>query len=195
MLSFAATVFLMIITPGPGVLTTAGIGSGFGWRAGLRFLIGLFIGTNLAAILVVSGLIAVVLADPVVKTALVWASIAYFFWLALKIALAGAKVGFIAAKRAPRLWNGIVLQLINPKAYAVNTLLFGGYPFLGGGPAEIVAKFMIINIVWVPVHLTWLGAGVRLRRLDLSARAQRLINVGMAVSLVIVVALAAREML
>ena len=60
MLVFASTIFLMIITPGPGVLTTAGIGSGFGWSAGIRFLVGLFIGTNLTAILVVSGLTALV---------------------------------------------------------------------------------------------------------------------------------------
>ena len=195
MLAFAGTLFLMISTPGPGVLTTAGIGSGFGWTAGLRFLTGLFIGTNLTAILVISGLSAVVLADPVIRTVLVWASIAWFFYMAAKIALAGAKIGFVAANRAPRLIDGIGLQLINPKAYVVNTLLFGGFAFWDHSPAEYVAKFVIINAIWVPVHFTWLWAGVRVGQLDLAPGLQRAINIAMAVSLVVVVTLSARAML
>ena len=195
MLAFAGTLFLMISTPGPGVLTTAGIGSGFGWTAGLRFLTGLFIGTNLTAILVISGLSAVVLADPVIRTVLVWASIAWFFYMAAKIALAGAKIGFVAANRAPRLIDGILLQLINPKAYVVNTLLFGGFAFWDHSPAEYVAKFVIINAIWVPVHFAWLWAGVRVGQLDLAPGLQRAINIAMAVSLVVVVTLSARAML
>lgn len=185
----------MIATPGPGVLTTAGIGSGFGWTAGLRFLVGLFIGTNLGALIVISGLSAMVLAHPVISVVLVWASIAWFCYLAAKIALAGAKVGFIAADRAPRLIDGLLLQLINPKVYVVNTLLFGGFPFWGHSAAEYVAKFAIINVIWVPVHIAWLWAGVRVGQLQLAPRTQRAINIAMAVSLVVVVLLSAREML
>ncbi len=195
MLAFTATLCLMIATPGPGVLTTAGIGSGFGWRAGIRFLIGLFIGTNLATLLVISGLSAIVLTEPVVRSVLVWASIAYFLRLALGIALAGAKVGFIAARQAPRLHDGVILQIINPKAYAVSTLLFGGFAFWDHAPAEYIVKLAIMNIVWVPVHLTWLWAGVRVGQLDLDPGVQRAINVAMAVSLMAVVAMSAREML
>lgn len=189
MLSFAGSIFLMLITPGPGVLTTAGVGSGFGWGPGLRFLVGLFLGTNAVAILVVSGLITLVPRE--VELALLGASCLYFAYLALKIALAGAKVGFMAAESAPSLWNGITLQFINPKAYAVNTLLFTGWHFWGGGMAEILAKFVIINAVWVPVHLVWLGAGVRVRQLDLAPRTQRIINICMAVALMGVVLMAA----
>ena len=66
MLTFAAALFFLIITPGIGVLTTAGIGASFGAGPGIRFLIGLNIGTNLAGLLVVTGLAAVVFAHPVV---------------------------------------------------------------------------------------------------------------------------------
>ena len=57
MLTFAAAVFFLLITPGPGVLTTAGVGAGYGRAQGLRFLTGLFIGTNLVAIAVVGALV------------------------------------------------------------------------------------------------------------------------------------------
>jgi threonine/homoserine/homoserine lactone efflux protein len=52
--SFAAAVFFLIITPGPGALSTAGVGSGFGFRVGLAYVAGPFIGTNLVALTVVA---------------------------------------------------------------------------------------------------------------------------------------------
>lgn len=191
MLTFAAAILFLLITPGPGVLTTAGVGSGFGWRAGVRFLTGLFLGTNLVAILVVSGLAAIVLTAPGLREVLVWASVAYFVYLAAKIAFAGARVGFIEADRAPGILNGIFLQFINPKAYAVNNIIFSGYAFWPGSlTVEILLKFAIVNAIWIPVHIAWLYAGVTLRRLDLAPRTQRAINIAMALALVAVVILA-----
>ena len=38
-LVFTFAVFLLLVTPGPGVLSTAGVDSGFGSRAGLVYLI------------------------------------------------------------------------------------------------------------------------------------------------------------
>lgn len=192
MLTFAAAVFFLLITPGPGVLSTAGIGSGFGFRAGIRFLSGLFIGTNLVAVAVISGLAAIVFGVPGLREVLVWGSAAYLLYLAAKIALAGSKIAFIHAERAPGFLNGIALQFINPKAYAVNTFLFSNFAFwpesLG---VEIALKLLIVNIIWIPIHLLWLWAGVWLRRLDLPARTQRAINFGMAAAMLGVVALAA----
>ena len=48
MLTFALAVFLLIITPGPGVLSTAGVGAAYGFQPGLRYVMGLFIGTTFA---------------------------------------------------------------------------------------------------------------------------------------------------
>lgn len=192
MLTFALAVFFLLITPGPGVLTAAGVGAGFGYGPGLRFLAGLFVGTNLVALAVISGLAAVVFSAPDVRTILVWASAAFFVYLAARIALSGAKIGFIETASAPGFIGGVLLQLINPKAYAVYNLLFSGYAFWPGNlGAEIAVKLLIVNLIWAPVHLIWLFAGVSLKRLNLGAGAQRAINVGMAVSLLLVVALAA----
>ena len=192
MLSFAAAVFFLLITPGPGVLTTAGVGAGFGYGPGLRFLTGLFVGTNLVAAAVVSGLAAVVLSIPEARIVATWASIGFFLYLASKIALSGAKVGFMQASSPPGFVNGVLLQFINPKAYAVNTTLFFGFPFLSDAPSlEILLKFALINAVWIPVHLIWLWAGVSIKRMDLSPAKQRAVNLAMAASLAMVVLLAA----
>ena len=44
MLVFATVSFLMFVTPGPGVLSLAGVGAAFGWRQGLLYMAGLFLG-------------------------------------------------------------------------------------------------------------------------------------------------------
>ncbi len=191
MLSFAAAVFFLIITPGPGVLSTAGVGSGFCARAGARYVLGLFIGTNLVALAVVSGIAAMVLADPRIRTLLFAASTAYLLYLAARIALAGSRVAFIEVRRAPGIANGIALQAINPKAYAVNTALFSGFTFLPDDPTgETLLKFAILNAIWVPIHFLWLFLGITLHRLDLSPRAHRAIKIAMSGSMLAVVGLA-----
>ena len=55
MITYIIISFLMMVTPGPGVLSLAGVGAGFGWKVGMMYLIGLFFGTNGVALLVVLG--------------------------------------------------------------------------------------------------------------------------------------------
>lgn len=190
MLTFTAAFFLMIITPGPGVLTTAGIGSGFGFRPGLIFLAGLWVGTNAVALAVVTGLAAAILADEIIRTVLIFASAGYLLYLAFKIALSGSKVAFIEKQSAPGFLGGVMLQFINPKAYVVNSALFFGFPFYPESLLiETSLKFLLTNLVWIPVHLIWLTMGVTLHRLNLSPRAMTVINSGMAIAMLMVVGL------
>lgn len=173
------------------MLTTAGIGAAFGYHVGLRFLIGLFIGTNLVALAVVAGLDGFLQSVPWLRMLLVTVSALYLGYLALRVAMSGSQIGFISASKAPSYWSGILLQIINPKAYAVSTTLFGGFRFMPENlPAELVLKFILVNLVWVPVHLLWLAAGVSLKQLALSPRTQRSINIAMAIAMLIVVGMA-----
>lgn len=192
MLVFAAAVFFLIITPGPGVLSTAGVGAAFGYRAGLRYVTGLCIGTNLVALAVVSGVAAAALAEPLLRVLLYGASLAYLLFLAARIALAGSKLAFIEKAAPPGILGGLALQALNPKAYAVNTTFFAGFAFMPAQPlTETLLKFAIMNLIWVPIHLGWLWAGIALNRLDLAPAKQRAVNIAMALSMLAVVALAA----
>jgi len=158
---FVVAVFFLLITPGPGVLSTAGVGASFGKQAGYRYVLGLFIGTNLVALAVVTGLASIVFTVPALRTVLL-------------------------------IRDALLLQAINPKAYVVNTTLFTGFEFTQMSLwQETIWKFILINAVWVPIHLLWLRAGIGLQELQLSQRTQRTINILMALSLLIVVALAA----
>lgn len=191
MLIFLAAVFFMLITPGPGVLSTAGVGAAYGRTAGYRYVAGLCLGTNLVALAVVSGLAALMLAQPVLRGVLLVASMGYLTYLALRIGFAGSTVAFIGRPTAPGVLDAVALQAINPKAYVVNTALFTGFGFDGMSlGAEIAWKFVLVNLVWIPVHLVWLAAGIALQRMDLSSARQRLVNLAMAGSLLGVVALA-----
>jgi threonine/homoserine/homoserine lactone efflux protein len=191
MLVFAAAVFFLIITPGPGVLSTAGVGAGFGFRSGSQYVGGLFLGSNLVALIVVSGLGALILADPRVRTLLFAVSVCYLTYLALRIAFAGARLAFIKRARPPGVLGGVILQIFNPKAYAVNTALFTGFAFLPENYiSEVGLKFLVMNAIWLPIHFGWLWAGVTLHRLDLPEKVHRGINIGMAASMMTVVILA-----
>lgn len=189
--SFLAAVILLTATPGPGVLSVAGIGAAFGARAGLNFVLGVFLGTNAVALLAASGFAAIVLAEPRLRIVLTVLSSAYLGWLALRIALQGDRLALAEHSRPPGIGAGVLLQALNPKCHAVNLSLFSGFPLTDGGlGTEIALKFALINAVWVPVHLGWLGAGAVLARLDLSARTRRRLNVGMAATMLAAVALA-----
>jgi len=190
-IEFAVAFFFLILSPGPGVLSTAGVGAAFGYRPGARYVFGLFLGTNMVAVAVITGVAAVVLASPTIRTVLLILSAGYLLYLAAKVAFSGSKIAFIEAHRAPGIRDAILLQALNPKAYVVNTAMIAGFP-LGFASywTEIAVKLVIMNLIWIPLHFLWLWFGVALRRLDLAPGVQRGINFAMAGAMVFVVLLA-----
>ena len=190
MLIFVAAAILLIITPGPGVLSLAGVGSAFGFRAGLKYFIGLFVGNNLVGVFVISGVGALVLADPVTRTVLLVLSSIYLIYLASTIALSGSNIGFKGYTHKPGIKSGVLLQIINPKAYVVNSTMYSGFLlFENAYFLEVIIKVLIVNTIWIPVHFLWLYIGVFIKRLDLSLSIQRTINYFMATAMVLVVVL------
>ena len=90
----------------------------------------------------------------------------------------------------PGLKSGVLLQIINPKAYVVNSTMYSGFLlFENSYLLEVLLKVSIVNAIWLPVHVLWLYVGVLIKRLDLSTYIQRIINYLMAIAMVSVVAL------
>ncbi|MCO4824290.1 MAG: LysE family transporter [Amylibacter sp.] len=192
MINFIFACLFILSTPGPGVLSTAGLGAAYGFRAGLAYIAGLFVGSNLVMLAVVSGLAALVFQFNGLRIALLIASTAYLLYLAARIAFAGSKVAFIHSDKQPGFWAAVTLQIINPKAYVVGTTMFSGfsiYPdeFL----IEVIIKAIILNTIWIPVHFAWLYAGASLKKLNLADTTQQAINIFMALAMLAVVGLAA----
>ena len=192
MITFAIAFFLMIITPGPAVLSLAGTGASFGWRPGVFYLLGLFIGTNAVMILVITGLKGILFAVPYVESAFLSISLTYLTWIAWRISFSQNKTTIKKSKKAPSFLEAIFLQLINPKAYIVNGVLFAGFPIETFTlQKEIISKIIIINLVWIPVHFFWLWLGIKLRSWGLESGKQKTVNKLMGLSLLIVIILAA----
>lgn len=191
MLTFAIALLFILGTPGPGVLSLAGVGSAFGYRPGWQYGIGLFVGSNLVMLAAATGLAALFLADERLRLVFTVLSAGYLLYLAAKIAFAGSEIAFIKASQPPGFVGGVALQIINPKAYAVGTFVFSNFPFWPQSiVVEIVLKFIILNAIWIPIHIIWLAAGVTLNRMDLAKSTQRAINVAMATAMLVVVGLA-----
>jgi len=189
--AFVLAAFFLLITPGPGVLSTAGAGAAFGFRAGLPYLSGVVFGSLLVMAAVASGLAAFLFSYPPLRVVLLAVSAAYLLYIAYRIATAGSGVAITAAERPLRFVHGILLQAINPKAYAVMTALFTGFAFHPENTAvEALIKAAMFTSISVPVHVLWLYMGATLKRLALGPRAARAVNIAMALAMVAVVALA-----
>ena len=189
MLAFVLAVFLLIVTPGPGVLSLAGVGAAFGWYQGFKYLLGLFLGYNLAFLAAIFGLSTLMLANPTIRILLLITSASYLGYLAFRIAFAGNKISFINIS-APGFLIGFTFQLINPKVYAVNMTILTGFAFYPRSfMVETSLKFLITNIIWLLLHSLWLFIGIRINQMELPHLMQKKINIFMSICLLFVVGL------
>ena len=192
MIAYIIISFLMMVTPGPGVLSLAGVGAGFGWRVGMMYLIGLFFGTNGVALLVVLGFKQFLFEIEGVELTFLFLSLSYLSFLSWRIATSDNKTGFKQSLKAPKLYEGIFLQFVNPKAYVVQGHLFVVLSLgISSYNAEIITKFIIVNSIWIPIHLLWLWLGISLKKWSLASKKQSLVNRAMGLALFAVVILSA----
>ena len=190
MVTYVIISFLMMVTPGPGVLSLAGVGAGFGWRVGIMYLIGLFLGTNGVALLVVLGFKQFLFEIDGVELTFLFLSLSYLSFLSWRIATSDNKTGFKQSFKSPKLYEGVFLQFVNPKAYVVQGHLFivlslGILPY----NLEIITKFIIVNSIWIPIHFFWLWLGISLKKWSLATNKQIWVNRGMGLALFAVVIL------
>ena len=187
MLSYTLGVLVLMAIPGPALLTIFGIGASFGYHAGIRYVTGVYVGANVTTLFVFSGLSTLLLEFPGLRSALFLLSLTYFVYLAVRIGLAGSRLGIV--KQAPPGFRaGVMLQLVNPKTYMTISALYFGFPILADAPVnEAIIKIIIANIIWIPGHFLWLYAGVKVNRLDLSPHSTRILNITLATSMLIIV--------
>jgi threonine/homoserine/homoserine lactone efflux protein len=145
------------------------------------------LGANLTALIVFSGFSALLTGFPLLRTVLFLLSLVYFTYFAIRIGFAGTKL-HISSQRVPRCRDGIMLMIINPKAYLTMSALFLGFPLFSFNPLnELIIKVIVANIIWIPGHLLWLYAGVKVNSLNLSPRSKRAINLILAAAIVFIV--------
>jgi threonine/homoserine/homoserine lactone efflux protein len=141
-------------------------------------------GLALAALLSTTGFAAVIGAVPSLRFALTLASASYLLWLAWSMATS-APSGAIRATERGRglsLAGGFTLGAANPKAYLAFASLFGSFAIIepAYGWLDSVVKGVVCITVTGVVDFAWVLVGVALRRIQLTATAERAMNISMA---------------
>ena len=181
MLTFAIAVFVLAATPGPTLLSILGTGAAFGFRVGLKYVTGALVGANVVILLVISGLANFLEGLPQIRVILIFISFCYLSYIAFQIATSNSNSGLERTTNLVGFKDGVIIQLINPKAYAVALALFSGFPFSKQTLfVEIYLKLLITNVIFIPAYLAWLLAGVKLNSLNLSHKKVRKVKITLA---------------
>ncbi len=188
LLLLIGTTIAVLGSPGPAPLALAATGAGFGPKRGASFLLGVLVGLAAVAILTAVGAGAVLSRGGALPTVLLVISLAYFVYVAFKIASVPLNREGKAVGRAPSIADGVVLNLTNPKAYAALAALYSGF----GLPIEpvwlgLLATGLLVWIVAAAIDVAWLVAGSFLAPAFASQRFGRLLRVGMALTMLLAV--------
>lgn len=164
---FALLLFLfpLAYSPGPGNLFFAANGARFGVRATLPASLGYHIATWCVTALIGFGIVGTLAEVPGLFRALKVAGAVYVLWLAFGLLRAGIHPGRARARPAG-FRDGVLLLLLNPKAYVIIALMFT--QFLNVTGPERVTQVLGITTIFTLNNLLafsvwtlmggWLGA-------------------------------------
>lgn len=178
--------FVMSISPGPGNFLLLASGANFGFRRTFPTVLGISLGFLAMVFLIGIGLGEVLERFPVITTALKVACAVYVLWLALKIGRSRA-LGPSAPDRIERpvsFVQAALLQLLNPKAWAVALILTVSYTSEADYLASLVAMIAVFAVVNIPSISVWAISGTALQGVLAKGNRIAVFNVAMAVLLV-----------
>lgn len=191
LIGFVLAGFALAGSPGPNTLSLAATGAAFGARRSIAYMLGLNLGMVAVMAITASGVIGVLLAIPAAASVVTAAAAAYFIYLAWRIATAPPLGDETGDRREPSVYAGMMLSLVNPKAYAAMAALFSGFVLVQDRVGlDAAAKIAVLCLVIGTVNVAWLATGAAMTRFFREPRANRAINLGFAVLLVASVAFA-----
>ncbi len=184
MAALAGFAFVMSISPGPGNFLLLASGLNFGFRRSVPLILGISIGFLTMVFLVGLGVGQLLKDNPSLATALKFICAGYILWLATKIARAGDLTAADDTTAKPISFpQAALLQVVNPKAWAVALVVTVSYTEPSNYFASLVLLIAIFAVVNLPALSVWAVGGVVLRQLITDARKIRIFNVAMAILL------------
>jgi threonine/homoserine/homoserine lactone efflux protein len=188
-LGFVLATLALAGSPGPNTLGLAAVGAAFGQSRGLAYMAGVDLGMVLVIAIAGTGVGGLILALPGAAPVITVIAAAYFLYLAYKIATAPPLSGDATPGSEPKWYDGVVLSLVNPKAYAAMAAMFSSAALVEGDLlADGLSKAALLLMVIIVLNLGWLSAGAALTPLLRQERTSRIINIGFAVALLASVA-------
>lgn len=177
--------FPLMGSPGPATMSLAGLGTAFGFRQSLSYLVGIITGTTVVLLMIATGVTTLVLAQPILLTALTLLAGTYILYLAWKIATAPVGLLTPRSEHTPAFVPGFSLAIANPKAFAAIGAVYAGYTLVADDLAvDAVCKLAALAVVIVIVNTAWLAFGAVFSRILTNPAIGRAANVLFAIMLV-----------
>lgn len=180
---------LLLGSPGPAPLALAATGATYGIKGGIPFLIGILLGLFAAMVGTIIGLGALFTAFPNVKIVVQACGGLYIFYLAIKIATAPVTLtDEIQPHHTRKLFDGFIINLLNPKAYAAFLAIFSQFllPIADSSYAFILTGIICLSVGTV-VDIIWLSCGGIIGPIFRRPRQARILRVIFAILMIVAV--------
>ncbi|WP_133245648.1 LysE family translocator [Pelagibaculum spongiae] len=159
----AITALLLFGSPGPAPLTLATTSASFGIKKTLPFFYGILIGTLIIAIGSAYGLALLLAQHPSLSSVMLMFSMFYLLYLAVKIAKSSTATESNISQKiasAPGFKNGVILYLLNPKAYAGFVAIFSQSQIIETDNSYLtLVAITICFLIATAMDLVWLAIG------------------------------------
>ena len=154
-LIFAAS---MVGTPGPANMVLLSAGARFGLLRSSPFVAGVVLGKQLIIWPIGFGLLELAGRVPLLFDVLKWASVAYIFWLAWRIA--GSRISGAKQTVVPGFFSGLIVHPLNPKAWAMVAVGFTSFVSEGTPAFEATLTIALsLMAVQIALHPLWTLGG------------------------------------
>jgi threonine/homoserine/homoserine lactone efflux protein len=180
--------FVMSGTPGPNNVMLASSGANFGYRGALPAILGIQFGVFVQTLVVCIGLGNVFIAYPQIQQVLRIAGAVYLVYLAWK--LSGASVGEAHAPTPVSFAQAALFQALNPKTWVKSITIASVFmpPGLSASSAALLVA-VVGTLVGFPCSSMWALFGVAIRGLLRDPRKQRVFNLMMGATLLVLAGL------
>lgn len=183
-LALESFVFITTFTPGPNNISSASMGILYGYKASLRYLLGIISGFVLVMLLSGGVSTALLQTVPAIEKILHYVGAVYILWLAYHT----LKASYSFNEEEQKLLgfsNGFFLQLLNPKVIIYGLTLYSS--FLGGiasRPVALILSAIALAGVGFCAVTTWTLFGASIRRFLKHPRAKQALNTALSLMLI-----------
>ncbi|MCW6607117.1 LysE family translocator [Yersinia ruckeri] len=183
-LSMLGFLWVAAITPGPNNMLLTASGANFGFSRSIWLMLGIMLGMQSVLLLVAFGVGSLILIYPSLHFALKVLGSLYLLWLAWKVATSVYQPleTDMAPPKPIRLYQGWLLQFLNPKAWLMALGSVASFSLVGEAYNHSILMIslgmFLVNLVCSTI---WLGFGSVIGRMLRSRRAWFTFNISMGI--------------
>lgn len=188
LVTLLASAAVLMASPGPTTVSITATAAAFGLRHSFGYWAGINLGTILVLLAVALGATALLHEVPRLSFIVSLAATLYMLYLAWRIATAPPLSQVAAAGEAPGWLAGLSLAVANPKAYLAIGAVYAQSTLLAGRPlSDALLKCSVLTLAIIAIHTLWALAGASLTRILSHPLAARVLNIGLACLLILIV--------